>query len=116
MDVENAAKERAANLILVVVLALDAVVLATAVWPGLPRSADLLDRLRLVPVPLNWAFLAAVAIFVLVQLHYLMRFVWGEGQWPVHSQQLWEVHSSYFTALLVIGAAGAAITLFLLPM
>lgn len=81
----DTAKERAANLVLATGLALDAGVLGIALWPGLPSDAELMARLGLVPAPVAWGFYVLLAVFIAGQVHYLMRFVWGEGHWPVLS-------------------------------
>lgn len=53
-----------------------------------------------------WGALGVAAlIHGLFQFHYLMRFMWGRGEYVTMMGPDWGDHSDYFTALLIVSAA-----------
>ncbi len=59
----------------------------------------------------GWALWGAIALAGAVhacfQLHYMMRFMWGRGEWVTMHGPDWGDHENYFTSLIIV--TGAAI-------
>lgn len=57
-----------------------------------------------------WALVGVGALGALIhgmfQLHYLMRFMWGRGEYVTMTGPDWGDHGDYFTALLIVTASG----------
>lgn len=57
-----------------------------------------------------WGALAlAGAVHAMFQLHYLMRFMWGRGEYVTMTGPDWGEHGDYFTALLIVTASAIVI-------
>ena len=62
-----------------------------------------------------WALVGVGALGALIhgmfQLHYLMRFMWGRGEYVTMTGHDWGDHADYFAALLIVSASGIGLVL-----
>lgn len=102
---DKAAQSRAVDAVLASGLVLAVVLCAFALILQLfPAWADA------EPMPWYvWGPVAAVgAVHTVFQLHYLMRFMWGRGEWVAHGSPDWGDHENYLTSLLIVSVANVA--------
>lgn len=105
---DKAAKKRVVNAVLTSGLAGTA--LAGAVLAALLLAPGLFDLPNAQWVAWGAVVLAG-AIHATFQLHYLMRFMWGRGEYVTMSGPDWGDHGDYFTALLIVTASAIVLVI-----
>ena len=99
---DKPAQKRAVDAVLIGTAVLGAVLAAFLLAPGL---FDLPNAQWIA-----WGALAlAGAVHAMFQLHYLMRFMWGRGEYVTMTGPDWGEHGDYFTALLIVTASAIVI-------
>ncbi|WP_395644983.1 hypothetical protein [Terricaulis sp.] len=113
-DFDARAKYRTAMAYLVSGLVWEGALLAALLMAklrGEPPAPKFFDNLLAMAPPLAWVCWAAIAVQLLVGVHYSLRFmVTGRGIW-----RDWDEHQDFAVASLVVGLIAYGIGLFLLP-